>query len=78
MRQGMSSIVGTSKGVVLAQKLYNPKCESDDFLSVVLIQRGKSDFVTWVHNAQVGSFFEGNYESSQEAAWDTFNLRGRF
>jgi hypothetical protein len=63
-------------GVILAQKLYNPLCESDDFLSVVLIQRADDDFVVWTHNAQSGGYSCGSYSDSQRLSWDEFNRRG--
>ena len=82
MRTGLTSVVDTSKGVVLAQKLYNPLCPSDDFLSIALIQVKKKEWIVWNHNSQNGgftdgSFFQGDYFTNEKEAWDCFNRRGR-
>jgi len=82
MRTGIVSIQDPSHGILLAQKLFNPLCESDDFLSIVLFERrcesniGKSEWVVWNHNAQSGGCFSGGYHSTQFKAWADFNSRG--
>ena len=63
------------KGVLLGHKLYNPACESDDFISVVLIQR-EDDFVVWNYNAQTGGYCNGGYHGKLIHAWQDFNNRG--
>ena len=80
MRKGLAFISlekSNIDGVVLAQKLYNPLRSSDDFLSVILIQRGEYDFVVWNHNAQTNGFFNGAYSPSEITSWKSFNNRGR-
>lgn len=63
-------------GPILAQKLYNPDHEGDDFLSVVLVFRGPNDYVVWTHNAQTGGFSSGTYTTNHEEAWKFFSERG--
>jgi len=66
----------TPHGPILAQKLYNPGHEGDDFLSVVLVQR-EHDFVIWTHNQSAGGFAGGQYIKDADDAWKAFNERGR-
>lgn len=81
MRKGLTRIKETSRGKVLAQKLYNPLCVSDDFLSVVLFERfntkrDKTEWVVWNHNSEQDGYFSGGYYTDQSGAWADFNSRG--
>ncbi len=79
MRHGLYP-VETPQGKILAQKLYNPACEADDFLSVVLVQRtfdNGVDYVIWIHNHQTDGLSGGDYVATPELAWKRFNERGQ-
>ncbi len=82
MRKGQAHLNLEQKnisGVILAQKLLNPLITSDDFLSVVLIQRFSeegSNFAIWTHNAEFDGFSNGYYTNSVEWAFQEFNRRG--
>ena len=80
MRKGMTSLVGTSKGIVLAQKLVNPTIKTDDHLSYVLIQKSDGTYVVWLHNAECGSihdgFSNGRYCLSLVKAFEIFDKKG--
>jgi len=65
-------------GLLLAQKLYNPFCESDDFLSVVLIDRADRTgrYVVWTYNSQTNGMSGGQYFTSLDDAMKEFSERG--
>lgn len=79
-RHGMQSVIGTSKGVVLAQKLAHPIISTDDHLSYVLIEKPDGEYVVWLHNSEHGSihdgFSHGHYCQTLTEAFEIFDKKG--
>ena len=63
---------------VLAFKPYNPKCESDAHIAVVLVRLEKPEhpFVTWVCDKNTGECYWGSYHETLGDAQARFNKRG--
>lgn len=45
---------------ILAAKPYSDH-PGDHYLSIVLAQNFKGEYVTWLHNSQDGGFYSGHY-----------------
>ena len=79
MRKGLQPVnpmlLHQKEATVIAQKLYNPNCEAEDYRSIVLVAR-TCDFVVWNYNSQTCSFSRGDYCDGLTKARDLFNSRG--